>query len=159
MIWRMLAILQLVPVHFLSPFCTSGSSWFMHCWSRAWRILSITLLACEMSTIVVWTFFDIALLWDWHENWTFPALKPCYGIIISSSSEENIKDWHLVKFWLTQSQGKVKEKSRKQDLLGYQTLQYITMKNNVKGLPWWLSDRECTCSCRRHGGFHMPWRN
>ena len=25
---------------------------FMHCWSLAWRILSITLLACEMSAIV-----------------------------------------------------------------------------------------------------------
>ena len=28
------------------------SSQFMYCWSLAWRILSITLLACEMSTIV-----------------------------------------------------------------------------------------------------------
>ena len=25
---------------------------------------------------VVWTFFDIALLWDWNENWPFPALWP-----------------------------------------------------------------------------------
>ena len=25
---------------------------FMYCWSLAWRILSITLLACEMSAIV-----------------------------------------------------------------------------------------------------------
>ena len=31
---------------------TSGSSQFMYCWSLAWRILSITLLACEMSAIV-----------------------------------------------------------------------------------------------------------
>ena len=30
----------------------SGSSWFMYCWSLAWRVLSITLLACEMSAIV-----------------------------------------------------------------------------------------------------------
>ena len=37
---------------FLNPAYTSGSSWFMYCWSLAWRILSITLLACEMSTIV-----------------------------------------------------------------------------------------------------------
>ena len=28
------------------------SSWFTYCWSLAWRILSITLLACEMSAIV-----------------------------------------------------------------------------------------------------------
>ena len=30
---------------FLNPAWTSGSSWFMYCWSLAWRILSITLLA------------------------------------------------------------------------------------------------------------------
>ena len=31
---------------------TSGSSQFTYCWSLAWRILSITLLACEMSAVV-----------------------------------------------------------------------------------------------------------
>ena len=46
-----------------------------------WRILNITLLACEMSTIecncvVVWTLFGIALLWDWNKNWPFPILWP-----------------------------------------------------------------------------------
>jgi len=30
----------------------SGSSQFTYCWSLAWRILSMTLLACEMSAIV-----------------------------------------------------------------------------------------------------------
>ena len=30
----------------------SGSSWFMYCWSLAWRIFSFTLLVCEMSGIV-----------------------------------------------------------------------------------------------------------
>ena len=32
--------------------CTSESSWFTYCWSLSWRILSITMLACEMSAIV-----------------------------------------------------------------------------------------------------------
>ena len=31
---------------FLNPAWTSGSSQFTYCWSLAWRILSITLLAC-----------------------------------------------------------------------------------------------------------------
>ena len=31
---------------------TSGSSQFTYCWRLAWRILSITLLACEMRAIV-----------------------------------------------------------------------------------------------------------
>ena len=48
----MLAIRSLVPLPFLNPPWTSASSWIMYCWSLAWRILSITLLACEMSAIV-----------------------------------------------------------------------------------------------------------
>ena len=48
----MLAIWPLVPVHFLNPACSSGSSWFLYGCSLAWGILSITLLAWEMSTIV-----------------------------------------------------------------------------------------------------------
>ena len=35
---------------FLNPALTSGSSWFMYWWSLAWRILSITLLACAAAT-------------------------------------------------------------------------------------------------------------
>ena len=39
------------------------------------RILSLTLLVCEMSTIVQ-LFFGIAFLWGWNENWPFPVLRP-----------------------------------------------------------------------------------
>ena len=50
---------------------------FMYCWSLTWRILSITLLVCELNAIVVvWTVFGIAFLWDWNENWPFPVLQP-----------------------------------------------------------------------------------
>ena len=38
---------SLVPLPFLNSACTSGSSQFTYFWSLAWRILSITLLACE----------------------------------------------------------------------------------------------------------------
>ena len=47
LIQRTLPIWSLVPLPFLNPACTSGSSWFTYCLSLAWRILSITLLACE----------------------------------------------------------------------------------------------------------------
>ena len=30
----------------------------------------------ECNCAVVWTFFGIALLWDWNENWPFPVLWP-----------------------------------------------------------------------------------
>ena len=44
--------LILVPLPFLNPAWVSGSSQFIYCWSLAWRILSITLLACEMNATV-----------------------------------------------------------------------------------------------------------
>ena len=68
MIQQMLAIRSLVPLPFLKPPWTSGSSRFMYCWSLAWRILSITLLACEMSAIVgslniLWHCLSLGLEW------------------------------------------------------------------------------------------------
>ena len=41
----------------------------------------------ECNCAVVWTFFGIAFLWDWNENWPFPVLWPllsfpkCAGIL------------------------------------------------------------------------------
>ena len=67
MIQWLLAIWCLVPLPFLKRAWTSGSSWFIHCWSLAWRILSITLLACEMSAIVhslALPFFGIGMKTD-----------------------------------------------------------------------------------------------
>ena len=73
-----LVIWSLVPLPFLKPAWTSESSLFTYCWSLAWRILSITLLACwdEYICAVVGAFFDTAFLWDWNENWRFPVLWP-----------------------------------------------------------------------------------
>ena len=48
MIQWMLATWSLVPLPFLNPVWTFGSSWFTSCGSLAWRILNITLLTCEM---------------------------------------------------------------------------------------------------------------
>ena len=47
-----LAIWSLVPLLFINPAWTSGSSWFTYCWTLTWRILSITLLVYEMSAVV-----------------------------------------------------------------------------------------------------------
>ena len=33
----------------------------------------------ECNCAVVWTFFGIALLWDWNENWPFPVLWPLWS--------------------------------------------------------------------------------
>ena len=47
---------------FSKPPCASGRSWFTHCWSLAWRILSITLLACEMKRILQYFEHSLALI-------------------------------------------------------------------------------------------------
>jgi len=57
----MLAIWSLVSLSFLKAAWTSGSSCFTYCWSLSWRILSITLLAFEMSEIVHWFEHSLAL--------------------------------------------------------------------------------------------------
>ena len=75
---------------------------FTYCWSLAWRILSITLLACEMSA-VVWTFFGTALLWDWNENWPFPVLWPLLSFFfhIECSTALSFRIWsHTVTLFL-----------------------------------------------------------
>ena len=61
MIQQMLAIWSLVPLPFLKPAWTSQSSQFMYFWSLAWRVFSITLLACEMSAIVWYFEHSLAL--------------------------------------------------------------------------------------------------
>ena len=78
MIHRVLAIWYLVPLPFLKPAWTSGSSQvhtllkpglenFEHYFTSVWD---------ECNCAVVWAFFGIAFLWDWNENWPFPVLWP-----------------------------------------------------------------------------------
>ena len=40
---------------------------FEHYFSSVWD---------ECNFVVVWTFFGIAFLWDWNQNWCFPVLWP-----------------------------------------------------------------------------------
>ena len=54
MIHLMLLIWSLVPLLLQNLACTSEISWFSYCWSLAWRIWGIILLACEMNVIVWW---------------------------------------------------------------------------------------------------------
>ena len=68
----------------------SGSSAFSKSSLYIWKILVHILLKSslkdfehyfvsmwnEHNSMVVWTFFDIALLWDWNENWPFLVQWP-----------------------------------------------------------------------------------
>ena len=40
---------------------------FEHYFASVWN---------ECNGVIVWTFFSIAFLWDWNENWPFPVLWP-----------------------------------------------------------------------------------
>ena len=85
MIQQMLAIWSLVPLPFLNPAYTSGSSQFTYCWSLAWRILGITLSACEMSKIV-----------------QYPLALPFFGIRIKTDLSQSCShSWVFQMCWHT----------------------------------------------------------
>ena len=60
----------------------SGSSAFSKSSLNIWKFTVHVLLKPglenfdECNCAVVWTFFGIAFLWDWNENWPFPVLWP-----------------------------------------------------------------------------------
>ena len=78
MIQQMLAIWSLIPLPFLNPAWTfhvlfmysvhvllkPGLENFQHYFASMWD---------ECDCVVVWSFFGIAFLWDWNENW--PAYR------------------------------------------------------------------------------------
>ena len=94
MIQQMLAIWSLVPLPFLKPAWTSGSSQFTKCWSLAWRILSITSMWDECNCAVVWAFFGIVFLWDRNENWLLQSCGHCWVFQIC---------WHIESSTFTAS--------------------------------------------------------
>ena len=90
----MLAIWSGLPLPFLKPAWTSGSSWFTYCWSLAWRILSITLLVWRW--VQLGGSFGIVFLRDWNENWLFPVLWPLLfskfaGILSAALSQHHLR--------------------------------------------------------------------
>ena len=94
-IQQMLAIWSLVLLPLLNLDCTTGSSQFMY-WSLAWRILSIILLAYEMS-IVVWEFeyhLALPLLGTGMETDLFQSCGYCWVFQIC---------WHIECSTLTAS--------------------------------------------------------
>ena len=99
MIQRMLAIWSLVPLLFLKPAWTSGSSRFMYCWSLAWTSFEhyFTSMWHECSWAVVWAFFGIAFLWIWNENWPFPVLWPLLSWMLSFKPIFSLSSFYFIK--------------------------------------------------------------
>ena len=74
MIQWMLAIWSLVPLPFLKPAWTSGSSQFTYCWSGLENFEHyLTSVGDECNCAA---FFGVAFLWDCNEDWPFPVLWP-----------------------------------------------------------------------------------
>ena len=103
-IQQILVISTLVPLPFLNPAWTSRSSLFMYCWSLAWRILSITLLACGMSAIVQWFEHSLAMLFLGCE-WKLPFSSPMAtaesskfaGILSAALSRHHLLGFEIIQ--------------------------------------------------------------
>ena len=99
----MLEVWSLLSLPFLNPVCTSGRSWFTYCQSLAWRVFEyyLTSMWNECNCVVVWTFFGVAFLWDWNENWPFPVATAEFskfaGILSVALSQH-----HLLEFEIAQ---------------------------------------------------------
>ena len=91
---------------------TSGSSAFSKSSLNSWKFLVYVLLKPsletvehyftsmwdECNTVVVWTFFGFAFLWDWNENWPFPyspvataVFQICWHIRCSTFTASSFK--------------------------------------------------------------------
>ena len=101
---RMFTIWSLVPLPLLNPACRFGSSWFTYCWSLVWRILSIILLACEMSTLcgslsILWHCLSLRL--EWKLTFSSPVVTDKFskfaGILSAALSQH-----HLLGFEIAQ---------------------------------------------------------
>ena len=57
----------------------------------------------EHSCTVVWTFFGIALLWDWNENWPFSVLWPLLsfpkfvGLLSAALSQHHLSGFEIAQ--------------------------------------------------------------
>ena len=85
-------ILEWVAISISNGYCQfiSGSSAFSKSNLNIWKVMVQVLLKPglenvehyftsmwdECNCVIVWTFFDVAFLWDWNENWSFPVLWP-----------------------------------------------------------------------------------
>ena len=105
-------IWSLVPLPFLNPACTSGSSWFAYCWILAWKDFEhyFASLWNECNFVVVWIFFRIAFLWDWNENRPFPVLWPLLSFPNLLAYWVQHKSFYLKVIWWLRKKPKVSRK-------------------------------------------------
>ena len=106
MIQWMLAICSLILLPFLNPAWTSGNMVhvllklhlenFEHYFASVWD---------ECKCVIIWTFFGIAFLWGWNENWPFPVLWPLLSFP------------NLLAYWIQERKEASKERKSKDTLI------------------------------------------
>ena len=84
---------------------TSGSSAFSKTSLNIWKFTVHVLLKPglenwnECNCAVIWTFFGIAFLWKWNENWPFPVLWPLlsfpYLLAYEHSSQRHLSGFEI----------------------------------------------------------------
>ena len=89
---------------FSKPAWTFGSSRFTFCWSLAWRILSITLLACEMrkiigSLIVLWHCLSLGLEWKltFSSSVASAEFSKFAGILSAALSQHHLSGFEVAQ--------------------------------------------------------------
>ena len=140
MIQWIFAAWSLVPLLFLNPACISGSSQFTYSWSLAWRILSITLLVCEMSAIVRSFEHSLACLsfeLEWKLNFSGPVgtaeFSKFAGIV--SATESFFRIWNSSKWIPSPPLALFIVILPKAHLISYSRMFGSRWVNT----PWWLS--------------------
>ena len=93
----------------------SGSSAFSKSSLNIWKLMVHVLLKPglnfehyfasmwdECNCMVVWTYFGIAFLWNWNENWPFPVLWPVLfsklaGILSAALSQHHLSGFEIAQ--------------------------------------------------------------
>ena len=133
MIQQMLAIWSLVPLPFLKPAWTSGSSRLTYCSKPCLENFEhyFTSMRDECNCVVVWAFFAIAFLWDWNENWSFPGLWPMLSFpnlsIIAKLIGKSRDKW---KIWFVVPEFKKKNQEKNLEVPAF-NIKYLTVKGRM----------------------------
>ena len=101
-IQQMLTIWSLVPLPFLNLAWTSESSQFMYCWSFAWRFVNITLLACEMSVIVLTFSLTLSFFGTRMKTDVFSSCGPTESSKYADILSVGLSQYHLLGFEIAQ---------------------------------------------------------
>ena len=126
-------------------FLKLGLENFEHYFASMWN---------ECNCAAVWTFFGIALLWDWNENWSFPVLWPWLSFpYLLAYWVQHFNSIIFISFIVslyTFSMFNGEENGN--------PLQYSCLENPMDGRTWWAAVRGVTKSQTRLSNFTFTFQ-